>query len=612
MPAEKLSVLKLLPLLFILLILTAQASAGGIREEDIWIFQGSYELGTGERAHLEGFTVKIHEINANETYSTLLIYRNGVFKEAFRADTGLNNEHTYNNELKIDILTITPEKVSIDVYKQKSELVWITDIPRTAFKAGDTLTAENYKLTVAGISEDGAHIKVQFGSDIHDRNYQSGEYQKISDDFMINVLYLKRETGEVFIETLKPGSPGIKIDVANLKTIYEPDEYIEYELIVTNNGTIPLHGIILNVECEQGSVSQEKQQHSILEPGKMKKFNIKIEPYNHPVGGSISIRSNVLGYDYRANEYSAGTTTETSIKPYISIKKEIISMKGSSSEPESGIEEYFNVKITIQNKADSRKAVTVTDELPASFIPDNLRDTEWAILLEPGSTTTIEYSTSPTEPGEFTFSPATVVWKDEGKTYMLESERNDMTFHVSGPDILVEKELSSSYMLVGEEIAINIWISNQGDRNLKASFRERIPNELTFIEGDDGWEGTIEAGTTKEFSYVVRAERAGEHYLPETELIFEDGNGRMGRATSYEPFLYIDDAISEEENAYIDGQGYEHDIEPFGSHPGTGAENSEITRVQAAGFLASSFAALFSLIAVVPVFAYLYITRVYK
>lgn len=605
------SALKLLPILFILLILTAPASASGILEENIWIFKGSYELGAGERAHLEGFTVKIHEIKADEAHSTLLIYRSGIFKEAFLADSGLNNEHTYNDELKIDIVAITPEKVSIEVYKQKSELVWITEIPRTAFKAGDTLTGKDYKLTVAGIGEDGTLIMVEHGGDIHQRNYQSGEYQKISDDLMINVLYLKRETGEVFIETLKPGSPGIKIDVANLKTVYEPDEYIEYELILTNNGTIALHGIILNVECEQGSVSQEKQQHSILEPGKMKKFNIKVKPHNYPVGHNISIRSNVLGYDYRGNEYRALTATETSIGPYISIKKEIIPMQRPSSEIELGMKEYFKVKITVNNKADSQRAVTVTDELPASFIPDNLRDTEWAILLEPGSTTTIEYSTSPTEPGKFTFLPATVVWKDNGQTYALESEINDRTFHVRGPDIQVEKELSSSYMLVGDEISITVKISNNGNRDLKVSFRDRIPHVLTLIEGDAEWEGTIEAVTTKEFSYVVRAERTGEYYLPETEIIYEDGNERMGRVASYEAFLYIDEAISEEE-AYIEGKRYVYDIEPFVSHPETTDENAQITRIQAAGFLASSFVVLFSLIALVPVFAYLYITRIYK
>ena len=147
---------------------------------------------------------------------------------------------------------------------------------------------------------------------------------------------------------------------------------------------------------------------------------------------------------------------------------------------------------------------------------------------------------------------------------------------------------------------------------LKASFRENIPDELTFIEGDSKWDGTLEAGDTREFTYSVRAERAGEYYLPETELSITDEDGKKENVASAGPFLYIDDALVEydvsvEENSY--DEPYDSSFE---NSDETAIKESQITRIEAAGFLTSSFISLFLLIAAVPAFAYLYISRRYK
>ena len=473
MPTKKLLSLSIL-LLILITFAIAPASAYGIREENIWIFQGSYELGIGERAYLEGFTIKIHDINVdNEPSATLLIYRNFVFEEAFQVDAGVNSEHIYDNELRINVLSIGQDKLSLEIYKQKSELVWVTDIPKTSFKIGDTLTGNEYKINLKDMNEDGALISVEYDGSKSEETYSSGDYQKFSDEFMINVVYLKKDTKEVFIETLKPGSPDIQLDSANVKDSYEPDDYVEYELLVTNNGTIPLHGMIVTTECDEGEVDGESQQYSILESGKQKKFIIKVKPETEPMGKNITIISKVQGYDYRGNEYNSEIATEVNVKPYISIEKEIISREKASENPEFGTKQYFQIIITLRNKANFQTAVTVTDQLPASFIPDDIDNTEWTVLLDAGTTETIEYFVSPTEPGDFQFMPATVAWKDGGKTYTLESETIDQPFRVSGSKVIVEKELSSSYMLVGEDIDIVIVISNEGD----SAFKSIIPGK---------------------------------------------------------------------------------------------------------------------------------------
>lgn len=600
---------KLFSLLFILLLLCSTAAAESMTEEDIWIYQGAYELGINDRAYLEGFTLKVYDIDSvNGSSATLLIYRNGIFKESFSADSQFNNEYIYNKELKIETLQITRDQISLQIYKKKTELVWVTDIPKTSFKVGDTLTGNDYKISLLDINDEGALIAVDYQSEENEDIYNTGDYRKFSEDFMIDVVYIKRDTQEVFIETLKPGAPGIKLDVADLKSSYEPDEYVEYELIVTNNGTIPLHGIIVNTESSDAKVETQVQQYSILDPGKATKFTVKANPSAEPMGKNIEITSKVQGYDYRGNEYHSEIVATANIKPYLSIEKQVYSKDKTSENPEFGTEQYFRILINIENKADFLMAATVTDSLPDSFIPDEIENTEWAIAIESGQTQTIEYFASPTEPGNFTFGPASVTWNDNGKTYTLETAEINQSFHVSGSKLAVTKKLSSSYMLLGEENTVNLRISNEGDRDVEISFQEELPEELSFVNGVNSWNGELEAGQSMDFNYNVKAEETGELYLPAAEISFVDENGRKQSVESDEEFLYIDQPAGQDNTSYsgTDTTGNTQ-ADVYDS-----TMQNQMTGVETAGFLTSSFILLFCLIGIVPSFAYLYIIRIYK
>ena len=604
--------IKLLLLTIILMAFINPVDSTAIKEEDIWIFQGSYELGIGERAQLEGFTVKVNDINTeNVSEATLLIYSNSVFMESFTVDAGVNNEYNYDGELKINVMSLDENKISLEIYKHKSELVWVTDIPKTAFKVGDSLTGNNYRITLKGINEGTANVVVKLDGEEYERTYISGTYEKFSEDFMINIVYINKNTQEVFIETLKPGEPKIQIDAGNIQDSYEPDEYVEYELVVTNNGSIPLHGIILTTECDDGEVELVTQQHSILEPGKKKKFQILVKPDVEPVTGNITITTSVQGYDYRGNQYNNEIKTQATVNSYISIEKEVISKEKTSEDPEFGTEQYFQINITVANKANFQTAVTVTDVLPPEFIPNDIESTEWSMALSAGETKSIGYFASSTEPGDFTFEPATVVWKDSGETYTMQSNSIEGTFHVSGSKVMLQKEITSSYMVVGETIDVILKVTNDGDEDISISFREDIPDELSYVVGEREWHGTMAAGAAKQFTYTVKAERAGEYYLPETELSLTDENDRKDSVVSDELFLYIDDAPAEAEDEYYE-EAY-NQIDASASYPAdTSVADPDITGVEVMKFLVSTFVSLFTIIAIVPTFAYLFISRVYK
>ncbi|MDK2937971.1 MAG: hypothetical protein PWQ51_135 [Methanolobus sp.] len=604
--------IKLLLLTIILIAFINPVDSTAIKEEDIWIFQGSYELGVGERAYLEGFTVKVNGLDSdNITTATLLIYSNSVFMESFEVDSGVNNEYIYDGELKINVASIENSKVSLEIYKHKSELVWVTDIPKTAFKTGDSLTGNDYRITLNGINEGVAEVVVNLDGEEYERTYTSGAYEKFSEDFMINIVYVNKNTQEVFIETLKPGEPQIQIDAGNIQESYEPDDYVEYELVITNNGSIPLHGIILTTECDDGKVELVTQQHSILEPGKKKKFQIRVKPDVEPVTRNITITTSVEGYDYRGNEYNNEKDTEATVNSYISIEKEVISKEKISEDPEFGTEQYFQINITVANKANFQTAVTVTDILPPEFIPNDIESTEWSMALNAGETKSIGYFASSTEPGDFTFEPATVVWKDSGETYSMQSNPIEGTFHVSGSKVMLQKEITSSYMVVGETIDVILKVTNDGDKDIDISFREDMPDELTYVVGERQWHGTLAAGDVKEFTYTVKAERAGEYYLPETELSITDENDKKDNVVSDELFLFIDDIPAEvEEESYEETYNQVDASSAYSSD--TTVADPDITSVEIMKFLVSSFATLFTVIAIVPTFAYLFISRVYK
>ena len=139
------------------------ASAYDIRDENIWIFQGAYELAAGERAELEGFTVKVYSVDmdAAEPSVIVLVYRNKDFKRSFLMDASANSEQVYDDELKINVLGITSGVVSLETYKQKYERVWITSVPKTTMKAGGILEDGSYRIRVKEVGKSGALVSVE-------------------------------------------------------------------------------------------------------------------------------------------------------------------------------------------------------------------------------------------------------------------------------------------------------------------------------------------------------------------------------------------------------------------------------------------------------------------
>ncbi|MBN2109901.1 MAG: hypothetical protein JW705_02280 [Methanosarcinaceae archaeon] len=605
---------KLVVLILILSFLSSSADAHDIHYENIWIFKGMYELRPGERAELDGFTVKVHTVDMNngQPSAILLVYINKDFKESFYVDAAANSEQVYNDELKIDVLAISEGIVSLEAYRQRYEQVWITSIAKTSLGVGDIIEDGGYTLQVAGVTEEGATIVAGSDEGLTEDIYLSGDHRKFSEEFMLHVIYVNRKSREVLLETLRPGKPEIKTDILTGKSTYDSGENIEYQLMVGNNGTIPLHGLIVCTSSSEADVQEEKIQHAGLDPAKAKKFMIPISAPVTPVAGNISIVSEVTGYDYKGNQYSGSVQTELRVRPYISASKSIEKLEKLTMDRDFGTDEYFRISILLKNTAGFPKAVTVTDELDPSLIPYDLESTEWAVLVEANSVKEISYYAKPTTPGNFTFRNAVVQWKDGGKTYTIESGPVEEVFQIHGSMVTVEKYLSPNYALPGEEIKITVNMVNIGDRKVDAVLSDEIPPQFSLVRGQNNWEGTLEAGGSEQIIYTLVTEETGQLRLPAATVDFTDENEQQGSSVSEEMLLYVEDmpGSSQEEKCYEE-MTYTEDAGEY-TETGYEPEKPDIGRLKAAGFMVSAFITLFCTLAIIPAVAYLYINKVYE
>ncbi len=595
---------------FILLLsfLAPAANAYDIQNEDIWIFQGAYQLEIGGRAELEGFTVKLHDIKDDGSSATILIYRNRVFKEAFLIDDDANNVQTYEKELKVTASEVNATSVSMEIHKQQTERVWITSTKKTAVKEGKQIEDGEYIVKLKELTEEGALISVEGNGNSIEDTYKMAEYEKIPDEFMMNIVYINKNTEEVFIETLRPGEPGMSVFVKTDKEEYYPNEKIEYQFSLSNTGTVPLHGLILSTSTSEGSVEDTVLQHPSLDPTKVKKFVVDIVPPSSPVAKNITIRSEIKGYDYKANEYSNSSILELPIKPYISIEKDVEMLKKSAIDTEFGTDEYFLVSLTVKNMAGSQTALTITDELNDSFIPDNMEKLEWGILMEPASEKTITYHVKPTVPGNFTFGTATAQWNYKGDTYRVSTGLDNEVYQVHGLKATVEKSIVSNYLYPGDRTEVIVKVTNTGDRQIEVSLSDEISPELELVSGGTSWRGNIAPGRSEEITYVIQAQKIGDFYLPEAHIEFTDEDDKRGTSDSGTPVIYVDNALPVVEyEEYIDAEEYHYEDE--GIIEENDAEMTELTRSGAVWFLTYSFVCILLLIAIVPTGAYLYINR---
>ena len=585
-------------------------AAYDFRDENIWVYQGSFEIGVGERADVGDHVIKVHVIDMTETpaSATLLVYRNKVYMDSFFVDSLANNEHVYDEVLLIKVLDIKDEKVFLEMYKQEYERVWITDIEKTKLVSGEELTSGDYTIKIIGFSEDGAAVAISKDGTIVQDIYNTGFYKKYNDEFMVKAVYLNLERGVVFVETYRPGVPNIELSMTTEQDIYDPNIPIEYDVVVKNSGTVPIRGIVLKTTVTDGRVEQPTQECYIIEPSFSQTFKVNVIPPKSPLGTSFTINADVAGYDYKGVTYTNSTTKDTRVSSYIAIEKSVEPDELFLNRMVYGKQETAQINLTVHNMADFSTLVNVYDELPESFLPVDIESLKWTFILDPDSSTVISYQAMPTMTGSFTLSPASVEWIKDGETYVAQYAGSQNVIDVHGARVVAEKLLSRNVLYVGENTDIRIILTNIGDEDAEVSFSDTIPMGVKVTGGESEWSGSLGAGERKDFVYTMQSGEAGDTALPGVEVSFVDSHDNHGSTVSNTVSMYVDELYStDSQNSYLEQTSA---ISPT-TTPTTQAPESDLSRWGAAGFMISSFITLMCVIAIVPITAYLLITRVY-
>jgi len=579
-------------------------SAYDFRDENIWIYQGSFEIGVGERADTGDHVIKVHSIDMNgvPASATLLVYRNKVYKKSFFVDPLANNEHVYDEILLIKVLDIKDEKVSLEVYKQEYEHVWITDIDKTKLISGEEISSGDYTIKIIGFSEDGAAVSISKNGTVVQDIYNTGFYKEYNDEFIVKAVYLNQDRKEIFLETYRPGAPNIELSMTAEQDLYDPNTPIEYVAVVRNTGTVPIRGVILETSVTSGTVDNPVQMHHIIEPSLSQTFKVNVIPPKSPLGTSFTVKTNVTGYDYKGVTYTNSTTINTSVNSYIAVEKSVEPDELFLNRIVYGKQETTRINLTIYNMADFSTSVNVYDELPQSFLPVDIGYLEWTVVLEPDSSTIVTYQAMPTMTGSFTLSPASVEWTKDGETYISQTIGSQNVIDVHGVRIFVEKLLSRNVLYVGENTDVSIILTNVGDDEANISFSDTIPMGVKVTGGESEWSGSLVAGERKYIEYTIQIEEAGNTALPGAEVSYMDSHNNHGSTISNTVNLYVDEIIKPEETTETEVQ--------TPSIPTTPTQKSDMSRWGAAGFMILSFITLLCIIAIVPITAYLLITRV--
>lgn len=581
-----------LAILMVLFLTGISSAADEFQYEEIWVHQGVFDLATGDRASAEKYTVKLHEINEEEDgfSATLLLYVDGEFQKSFFADDSLNNEFVHDKDLTVRTLSIDRTKVTLELYLHEYELVWIPSESRK-LAVEDTTQVDNAIIKLLNVSDTIATIEVTIDGKTYVDEYETNAYKKYSDDILLRVRYIDRDSKEINLQPYQPGEPDFKIEINALGDQYSPNMPASFEIYLKNTGTIPARGLTITASASDGQLDPVSYELAMLDTLKIHKIPVNLTLPETPVKENIVIDVNVGGYDYRGNNYQNSTTAQTIVEPYISIEKTIDT---HLLEEEDKTKRKIIVEMVVYNNASIGHEVNIHDPIPSTFMPIGIESADWTVFIGAGRSENIRYKALPTVAGTYELEPAIASWYSQGETYDVVSDGTAVTIDVEGALLEVEKDVSLSDIYTGEEVDVTVTITNIGLIDVEVSLTEEIPAGFKFISGEKSWGGSLEAGDKKRLTYTMLAQEEGIIDLPPAMVSYTDEDDIQGTFRSNVEKLYVYSLEPAEIN--MESENIKNDNEP-------------LSRGGHASFLLSAFATIAGILSIVPLIAYFYIRR---
>lgn len=591
-------------LMIILLVSIYPTSAYDFQHEDIWIYKGSLELGPGEKASVERYTLKVYSLNqeATEPSAVILVYKNDDFKKAYYVDAGPNKQRIYDNDLKIEVVEIASRKISLVVYGHEFEKVWVLSTPKISLSKGDVMQEGAYAISLTNFSSKEVNISVASPSGKYENAFVLRDYKKYDNAFMVRLVYIDAVKSQAFIETYRPGKPDVEVAISPSNDSFEADEPVSCILKLTNNGTLSLRGIKIDNKANEGEFDEQTMSLETLAPLQTVAFAMGLEIPAAASGRSISVTTEVSGGDYSGDAYYATDTNNFFVGPYISIAKEIGGNKSLSGKTIASTNEQLKVSLKLKNMNDIPIALTVTDSLPESFGLQDTGKLEWEMQIDPHTTNEVTYTVTPNIPGNFTLGNAVASWEDNGNMYEVTSVAPEVL--VNGSYVVAKKAVNTEYAMEKETVTVNLQVSNWGDQEVEISMHDSMPADADLVSGSLEWSGKLAPGETSLQSYEIVFPEAGEYTLPELEVEYADRQMKEMTVYSNPVEMYIDREVASDEPDEYEAASITYAVNE--------QQGGKLTQVQAAGFLVSSFVGLLCIVSMIPVGVLYLIRKVYK
>lgn len=274
---------------------------------------------------------------------------------------------------------------------------------------------------------------------------------------------------------------------------------------------------------------------------------------------SLSISADAIGYDIKGDEHTKTASKSVTIKE----KWKLIATKTITENiymDESG---YVLVSIRNAGVCDLN-SITVTDSVVAGLELKDSVTLQKTISLKAGESSAelFEYSLKPLKPGTFT-APASVAefTAPNGKKYSVSS--GTPKIEVNGPYITLTKSVSSSNVTPGTEITVTVKVDNTGDRDASVTASDSLPDGVSLVSGDTGFQEVMKKSSSKSYSYVIRMDALGDVKLSSATASFIDLEGYKGEKISNMPVVSVVEPVTETEPT-TEGTG---DTQPTSSEP---------------------------------------------
>ncbi|RNI14120.1 hypothetical protein EFE42_05795 [Methanohalophilus sp. RSK] len=566
-----------IPAILILLLLCNPAFAYDHQYEDIWVNQGSYSLGEGERAFIDSYTIKPYNIeNGN---AELLLYLNDNYIGHFHVDDSANNEYVYENTLRVNVTEINKGQVTFDAAFHEYEKVWIL---RESYRldTGNNVSYENTDVKLQAIDEatKTAYLDIKHNNKNQEQEFKRGDVLKYNREIMLRVSYV--DSTSAVVEFYTPGKASVQLNLTGIRDTYRCNNQIHATTSIQNTGELTLRGISLDTKTSVGDIVIQKNVSQTLKPGKNFTTDLIIRIPEQPRKMNSEIELNLKGFDYLGNEYDDSAKATITILPFISINKEIVEKNLDATS-------NLSVNLTIHNYASSKKIVHLQDELPSSFLLMDNPSPKWDIVIPSNSNETINYTAMPTEAGRYEIKPATASFEYKGNSYEVTSDGN-FPVVVEGTKLEIDRKLNKTTPKIGEHVRVSLTASNTGTITSNVEIGESVPDDVDVIGGELSWIGKLKPLEEKTIEYTIKTPDAPAVHLSPTVLEYESEDGTAGQVKTDTYTINIQDGNAD---------GHTKDSnQPAGENMG-------------ATMLIGIYAVLLMVIVTGPLIAYLYINK---